>query len=61
METLPYVIFLMKILLRRLTLRLRKLRNIYVVTTLFVRRTYVLFTLLYSGLKTPYLTKQAFS
>ena len=40
------------------------LRNIYVVTTLFLRnlrRTYVLITLLYSYIKTHYLTQGAFT
>ena len=40
------------------------LRDIYVVTTLFLhnlRRTYILITLLYSYVKTPYLTQQTFT
>ena len=45
-------------------MRKRKLHNIYVVTALLLRnvnRTYVLITLLYSYVKTPYLTQQAFT
>ena len=44
--------------------RQRQLRNLYVVTTLFLRNlrlTYVLITLLYSYVKTPYLTQQTFT
>ena len=64
MDTLFYVIFLTKILRKRLALRQRKLRNIYVVITLFLRnlrRAYVLITLLYNYVKTPYLTQQTFT
>ena len=43
METLFYVIFLTYILHKRLTLRQGKLRNLYVVTTLFIRN-YVILT-----------------
>ena len=45
-------------------MRKRKLRKIYEVTALLLRnvnRTYVLITLLYSYVKTPYLTQQAFT
>ena len=64
METLFYLIFLTYILHKTLTLRQGKLRNLYVVTTLFIRNlrhTYVLITLLYSYVKTPYLTQQIFT
>ena len=58
MKALSYVIFLMKVLRKKLTLGKCKLRNLYLIITLFLCNlhcTYVSLTLIYRYLTTPYL------
>ena len=58
MKALSYVIFLMKVLPKKLTLGKCKLRNLYLIITLFLcnlRCTQVSLTLIYRYLTTPYL------